>query len=65
MVSLLSLDIQTALVVEFYGVIHAIKEAQTMSFTCLWLECDFALVCVAFTFLGFFVISGTLIRSCA
>jgi len=37
------------LVGEFYGVIHAIKEAQTMSFTSLWLECDFALVYTAFT----------------
>ena len=43
------IDIKIALVIEFYGVIHAIKEAKTIGFTCLWLECDSALVCVAFT----------------
>jgi len=40
------LDVQTALVAEFYGVIHAIEEAQNMGFTHLWLECDFALIFV-------------------
>jgi len=43
------LDIQTALVAEFYGVIHAIKEAPKMGLTSLWLESDYALVCAAFT----------------
>jgi len=36
------------MVVEFYGVIHATKEAQKMGFTNVWLECDYALVCAAF-----------------
>jgi len=43
------LDVHIALVVEFYEVIRAIEQAQKMSFTNLWFECDFALVCVAFT----------------
>ena len=43
------LDVQTALVAEFYGVIHAIEEAQNMDLTNLWLECDSALVCAKFT----------------
>jgi len=43
------LDVQTALVAEFYGVIHAIEQAQKMGLASLWLECDSTLVCVAFT----------------
>jgi len=43
------LEVQTALVAKFYGVIHAMEEAQKMEFTNVWLECDSALVCVAFT----------------
>ena len=43
------LKIQTALVAEFYGVMHAMEEAQKMGLTNVWLECDSALVCVAFT----------------
>jgi len=43
------LEVQTAMVAEFYGVIHAIEEAQKMRLTNVWLECDFVLVCVAFT----------------
>jgi len=43
------LEVHTALVVEFYGVIHAMEEAQKMGLTNVWLECDFALVCAAFT----------------
>jgi len=43
------LDIQTALVVEFYGVIYALDEAQKLGLTNVWLECDSTLVCVAFT----------------
>jgi len=43
------LEVQTALVAEFYEVIHAMKEAQKMGLTNVWLECDSALVCVAFT----------------
>ena len=42
------LKVQTALVAEFYGVIHAMEEAQKMGLTNVWLECDSALVCVAF-----------------
>jgi len=42
------LDIQIVLVIEFYGVIHAIEEAKKMDLTSLWLECDSALVCAAF-----------------
>jgi len=37
------------LVAEFYGVIHAMEEAQKMGLTNVWLECDSALVCAAFT----------------
>jgi len=37
------------MVVEFYGVIHAMEEAQKMGLTNVWLECDSALVCVVFT----------------
>jgi len=43
------LDIQIALVVEFYGVIHVMEEAQKMDLTNVWLQCDSTLVCVAFT----------------
>ncbi|XP_068484842.1 uncharacterized protein [Phaseolus vulgaris] len=43
------LNVQTALVVEFYGLIHAIEQAQKISLTSLWFECDFVLVSVAFT----------------
>ena len=43
------LDVQTALIAEFYGVIHAMKEAQKMGLINVWLECDYALVCAAFT----------------
>jgi len=41
-------EVQTALVVEFYGIIHAMEEAQKMGLTNIWLECDSALVCAAF-----------------
>jgi len=37
------------MVAEFYGVIHAMEEAQKMRLTNVWLECDSALVCVMFT----------------
>jgi len=37
------------MIVEFYGVIHAMEEAQKMGLTNIWLECDSALVCVVFT----------------
>jgi len=37
------------LVVGYYGVIHAIEETKKMGLTILWLECDSALVYVAFT----------------
>jgi len=43
------LDVHTALVAEFYGVIHVIKQAQKMGLTSLWLDFDSTLVCVAFT----------------
>jgi len=43
------LEVQTTMVVEFYGVIHAMEEAQKMRLTNVWLECDFVLVCAAFT----------------
>jgi len=36
------LEVQTALVAEFYGVLHAMKEAQKMGLTNVWLECDSA-----------------------
>jgi len=38
-----------ALVAEFYGVIHAMEEAQKMRLTNVWLKCDSALVCATFT----------------
>jgi len=37
------------LVAEFYGVIHVMEEAQKMGLTSVWLKCDSALVCDAFT----------------
>ena len=43
------LEVQSAMIAEFYGVIHAIKEAQKMGLTNVWLECDSALVCATFT----------------
>jgi len=43
------LEVQTALVAQFYGVIHAREETQKMGPTNVSLECDSALVCVAFT----------------
>jgi len=43
------LEVQAALVTEFYGVILAMEEAQKMGLTNAWLECDSALVCVVFT----------------
>jgi len=43
------LEVQSAMVAEFYGVLHAMEEAQKMELTNVWLECDSALVCVAFT----------------
>jgi len=43
------LEVQTAMVAEFYGVIHAMEEAQRLGLTNVWLECDSALVCAAFT----------------
>jgi len=39
----------TAMVAEFYGVIHAMEEAQKMWLTNVWFECDFVLICIAFT----------------
>jgi len=43
------LEVPTAMVAAFYGVIHAMEEAQKMRLTNVWLECDYALICVAFT----------------
>jgi len=43
------LEVRTVLVVDFYAVIHAMEEAQKMRLTNVWLECDFALICAAFT----------------
>jgi len=43
------LEVQTTIVAEFYRVIHATEEAQKMRLTNVWIECDSALVCVAFT----------------
>jgi len=43
------LEVKYVIFVEFYGVIHAMEEAQKMRLTNVWLECDFDLVCVAFT----------------
>jgi len=43
------LEIQTAMVAEFYGVIHVMEEAQKMGLTNVWLECDSALVSTGFT----------------
>jgi len=34
------LEVQTAMVVEFYGVIHAMEETQKMRLINVWLECD-------------------------
>jgi len=43
------LEVRNVMVVEFYEVIHAMEGAQKMGLTNTWLECDSALVCVAFT----------------
>jgi len=43
------LDVKTNLVVKFYGVIYSMEKAQRMRLTTVWLERDFALICVAFT----------------
>ena len=43
------LDVQTALVAEFCGVIYALEEAQKLGLTNVWLECYSALVCALFT----------------
>jgi len=59
------LEVQTALVAEFYGAIHAMEEAQKMGLTNVWLECDSALVCSALLlglmFCGCFVIDEILV----
>jgi len=59
------LEVQTALMTEFYGFMYAMEETQKMSLTSVWLECDFALVCAAFTAKtdvpGCFVIDETLV----
>ena len=43
------LDVQTALVAEFYGVIYVLEEAQKLGLTNVLLECDSVLICVSFT----------------
>jgi len=43
------LEVQTTPVAKFYVVIHAMEEAQKVGLTNVWLECNSALVCVAFT----------------
>jgi len=43
------LEVHTALVIEFYGVIHAMEEAQKMGINNVWLECYSVLIYVAFT----------------
>ena len=43
------LEVQTAMVAEFYGVIHAMEKAQKMRLTNVWFECDSSLVCAGFT----------------
>jgi len=43
------LEVQNVMVVEFYGVIHAMQEVQKMGLINVWLECDSVLVCVALT----------------
>ncbi|KAK8464705.1 hypothetical protein PHAVU_010G062100 [Phaseolus vulgaris] len=40
---------ETAMLAEFYGIIHAMEEVQKMGLTNVWLECNSTLVCVAFT----------------
>jgi len=47
--SLCFLKVQTAIIVEFYGVIHVMEEAQKMRLINVWRECDSTLVCAAFT----------------
>ncbi len=43
------LEVQTTMVVEFYGVIHAMEEAQKMRLTNVLLGCDSVLVYAVFT----------------
>jgi len=59
------LEVQTIVVVEFYGVIHAMEEPQKMGLTNVWLECDstwFVLrLLLGLMFCGCFVIDGILV----
>jgi len=41
------LEVQNAIVAEFYGIIHVMEETQKI--TNVWFECNSALVCAAFT----------------
>jgi len=43
------LEVQTIMIAEFYGVIHALEETQKMGLINVWLECYSALICAAFT----------------
>jgi len=59
------LKVQTAMVAEFYGVIHAMEEAQKIRFTNVWLECDstwFVLhLLLELMFCGCLIIDGILV----
>jgi len=43
------LEVQTAMLSEFYRIIHVMEETQKMRLINVWLECDSALVCAEFT----------------
>jgi len=40
-------EVHIALVAEFYGIIHTIKEAQKIRLINVWLKCDSVLVCAS------------------
>jgi len=42
------LEVQTAMAVEFYGVIYVMEETQKMRLTNVWFECDYVLVYAPF-----------------
>jgi len=57
------LKVQTALVAEFYGVIHVMEEAQKMGLTNVWLELSWFVLrlLLGLMFRGCFVIDGILV----
>jgi len=56
------LEVQTTMITEFYGVIHAMEKTQKMELTNVWFECDFVLrLLLELMFCGCFVIDEILV----